>query len=164
MDPSRQTLRMTTTIGELELVAEGGELIEVHMEPQAHSERTHHTPDGPIGDASSDVLATTQRQLEDYFAGKPDTFSLPTSCKGTEFQKAVWDALREVGYGETTTYGELAARIGRPGAARAVGQALAANPLPIVVPCHRVVGHDGRLTGFGGGIDRKRQLLELEAH
>jgi methylated-DNA-[protein]-cysteine S-methyltransferase len=149
-----QTLRMATPLGELELVAQAGELVAVRMEPRARA--------GADGDGV-EILTTAKRQLEDYFAGKSDSFALPTRRAGTEFQLAVWDALREVGYGKTITYGELAASIGRPNAGRAVGQALAHNPLPIIVPCHRVVGHLGDLTGFGGGLDRKRLLLELES-
>jgi methylated-DNA-[protein]-cysteine S-methyltransferase len=171
---------MTTPLGQLELVAQAGELVAIRMLPEPGVDR-HTAEDGrsplvdraviadqrPAADraaegASAEILMTAQRQLDGYFAGESDSFALPTRGNGTEFQLAVWDALREVGYGETTTYGELAARIGRPYAARAVGQALARNPLPIVVPCHRVVGRHGALTGFGGGIDRKRRLLELE--
>jgi methylated-DNA-[protein]-cysteine S-methyltransferase len=167
--PAAQTLRMTTPIGELELVAQAGELVAIHMEGQGEDDypaaagRGHRrAADHAANDAGTEILTTARRQLEDYFAGKSDSFTVSTRRSGTEFQLAVWYALREVGYGETITYGELAARIGRPHAGRAVGQALARNPLPIIVPCHRVVGHLGDLTGFGGGIDRKRLLLELE--
>jgi methylated-DNA-[protein]-cysteine S-methyltransferase len=101
-------------------------------------------------------------QLRDYFAGKRTDFDLPLSPRGTLFQLAVWKALREIPYGETISYGELARRIGRPSASRAVGAANGANPLPIVVPCHRVIGSTGKLTGFGGGIETKAALLALE--
>lgn len=102
------------------------------------------------------------RQLDDYFAGTRTTFELPLAPQGTAFQKAVWRALLDIPYGETTSYGALAARIGRPQASRAVGAANGANPLPVVVPCHRVIGADRSLTGFGGGLDIKRYLLAHE--
>ena len=89
-------------------------------------------------------------------------FSVPVSLSGTEFQRTVWTALRDIGYGETVSYGELAARIGRPSASRAVGLANGKNPISIIVPCHRVVGSTGGLTGYGGGLDRKQYLLDFE--
>lgn len=101
-------------------------------------------------------------QLEEYFAGRRRTFSLRLAPEGTEFQRATWRALGAIPYGETISYAELARRVGRPAASRAVGAANGANPLPIVVPCHRVIGKDGSLTGFGGGLPVKRALLELE--
>jgi methylated-DNA-[protein]-cysteine S-methyltransferase len=102
------------------------------------------------------------RQLAEYFGGARRTFSLPLAPEGTAFQLATWKALREIPYGTTISYAELARRVGRPSASRAVGAANGANPLPIVVPCHRVIGADGSLTGFGGGLPVKRALLELE--
>jgi methylated-DNA-[protein]-cysteine S-methyltransferase len=102
------------------------------------------------------------KQLGEYFRRERRTFDLPLAPRGTEFQLATWQALRAIPYGETIPYEELARRVGRPAASRAVGAANGANPLPIVVPCHRVIGKDGSLTGFGGGLDTKRALLELE--
>ena len=102
------------------------------------------------------------RQLGEYFAGKRRRFELTLAPQGTPFQLATWRALTEIPYGKTTSYGELARRLGRPGASRAVGAANGKNPLPIVVPCHRVIGRDGSLTGFGGGLPVKRALLALE--
>lgn len=102
------------------------------------------------------------RQLEAYFSGSLKRFSLPLAPRGTPFQQDIWAALREVPYGTTVSYGELARRAGRPRSARAVGAAMAANPLPILIPCHRVIGSDGSLTGFGGGLEAKRLLLALE--
>jgi methylated-DNA-[protein]-cysteine S-methyltransferase len=102
------------------------------------------------------------RQLELYFQGRLKQFSLKLAPRGTPFQLAVLRALQEVPYGETVSYGELALRIGRPNASRAVGAANARNPLPIVIPCHRVIGSDGSLVGFGGGLEAKRKLLDLE--
>jgi methylated-DNA-[protein]-cysteine S-methyltransferase len=113
--------------------------------------------------ADDGALAEAVRQLAEYFAGRRRSFSLPLRPAGTAFQLAVWAALREIPYGRTISYGELARRIGRPAAARAVGAANGANPLPIVVPCHRVIGADRSLTGFGGGLATKRFLLAHEA-
>ncbi len=108
-------------------------------------------------------LAEACRQLTEYFAGQRKVFDLPLKLSGTEFQVSVLDALQEIPYGQTTSYGEIARRIGRPKAVRAVGAANGRNPIPIVVPCHRVIGSTGDLTGFGGGLDTKEALLRLEA-
>lgn len=108
------------------------------------------------------MFAAACRQLEAYFAGELVRFDLPLRFGGTDFQNTVWTALCGIPFGETVSYGALAARIGRPSASRAVGGANGANPLPIVVPCHRVIGSDKSLTGFGGGIEIKRYLLEHE--
>jgi methylated-DNA-[protein]-cysteine S-methyltransferase len=102
------------------------------------------------------------RQLRAYFAGALKEFDLPLAPQGTRFQRAVWQALRSIPYGATASYGEIARRIGKPKAVRAVGGANGRNPLPIVVPCHRVIGSDGSLTGFGGGLTTKQKLLDLE--
>lgn len=108
------------------------------------------------------VLRATRAQLDDYFAGTRCSFELPLDPQGTTFQLQVWKTLATIGYGETISYAQLAQRIGKPSAMRAVGAANGRNPLPIVVPCHRVIGADGSLTGFGGGLPVKRHLLELE--
>lgn len=115
------------------------------------------------GDRSRGAFADARAQLAEYFAGTRHTFELPLRLTGTPFQQLAWRALTEIPYGATRTYGEQAARLGRPGAARAVGAANGRNPIPIIVPCHRLLGHDGGLTGFGGGLERKRYLLEHEA-
>jgi len=104
-----------------------------------------------------------RRQLAEYFAGERKHFDLPLSLAGTEFQVAVLEALQQIPYGETTSYGAVAKQIGRPKAVRAVGAANGRNPIPIIVPCHRVIGSSGDLTGFGGGLDTKAALLRLEA-
>jgi methylated-DNA-[protein]-cysteine S-methyltransferase len=109
------------------------------------------------------MLAETIEQLRSYFAGERITFDLPLILQGTEFQKKVWTALRTIPYGETISYKELAERIGNPSAVRAVGAANGANPIPIIIPCHRVIGNDGSLTGFGGGLPLKKKLLQLES-
>lgn len=118
----------------------------------------------PRGTRAADpVLDEAERQLTEYFAGKRTAFDLPLASEGSEFQKKVWAELQRIPFGETATYGDIAHRLGyEPVIARAVGAANASNPLPIVVPCHRVVGSDGKLTGYAGGIERKRTLLELE--
>jgi methylated-DNA-[protein]-cysteine S-methyltransferase len=109
------------------------------------------------------VLRSAVAQLDEYFAGRRTTFDLPLAPAGSPFQRRVWEALREIPYGRTESYGALAARLGLVNGARAVGAANGQNPLPIVVPCHRVVGANGRLVGYGGGLERKRTLLEIEA-
>jgi len=108
------------------------------------------------------VLSRAARELAEYFAGKRRQFTIPLSPAGTDFQRRVWAALEAIPYGETTTYGALAAQIGNPRACRAVGMANNRNPIPIFIPCHRVVGADGSLTGYAGGLDAKQLLLELE--
>ena len=124
---------------------------EVHpVEPAGDWERTEE----PFRDAIS--------QLEAYFAGRLRRFDVLLTPEGTPFQRDVWSALTAIPYGETVTYGELARRLGRPNASRAVGAANGSNPIPIIIPCHRVVGADGSLTGFGGGLAIKRRLLDLE--
>ena len=116
----------------------------------------------PVPEAAGPSDTRVAEQLAEYFAGKRRTFDLPLALRGTEFQVAVWNELLCVGYGETITYAQLAIRIGRPAAVRAVGAANGANPIPVIVPCHRVIGTNGTLTGYGGGIERKQWLLAHE--
>lgn len=113
-------------------------------------------------EAPHPLLDRARRQLEEYFAGKRRSFDLPLAPQGTPFQRQVWEALATIGYGQTLSYGQLAARVGKPAASRAVGAANGRNPLPIVLPCHRVIGANGALTGFGGGLPTKEFLLRLE--
>jgi len=124
--------------------------------------------DGPRGvpgtGEATRVLRETERQLGQYFAGRRRKFDLPLAPAGTEFQLATWTELTRIPYGETISYGELARRIGRPRAVRAVGAANGANPISVIVPCHRVIGADGTLVGYGGGLAIKRHLLSLEGH
>jgi methylated-DNA-[protein]-cysteine S-methyltransferase len=121
---------------------------------------------GPAADPAwpedPDAFAAVRAELDRYFAGGPIAFDLPFALPGTPFQREVWDALRRIPRGATATYADLAARVGRPRASRAVGAAVGANPISIVIPCHRAVGSDGRLHGYAGGLDRKRALLALE--
>jgi len=112
--------------------------------------------------SNSPLLDEAERQLREYFDGARRTFDLPLSLRGTPFQLSVWAALREIPYGETRTYGDIARRVGVPGGARAVGMANNRNPISIIIPCHRVIGASGSLVGYGGGLDRKAYLLRLE--
>lgn len=124
-----------------------------------------YAPSAPGGAGVRDpagVLERTRRQLEEYFAGTRTTFDLPLAPSGTAFELRVWALLREIPAGQTASYGDLARKLGDPTLARAVGRANGRNPLPIVVPCHRVIGADGSLVGFGGGLELKRRLLEHE--
>lgn len=108
------------------------------------------------------MLVRTEKELDEYFAGKRDAFTVPLDMRGTHFQKQVWEALLGIPFGETRTYGQLANQLGNPKATRAVGAANGRNPLAILVPCHRVIGFSGKLTGFAGGLDAKAHLLRLE--
>jgi methylated-DNA-[protein]-cysteine S-methyltransferase len=120
---------------------------------------------GPLDEATRDEapFADAVTQLEEYFAGERRAFDLPLVLEGTPFQRRVWDALRTIEYGGTRSYGEVAAEIGRLDRVRAVGAAVGRTPVPIIVPCHRVIGADGSLTGYGGGLQRKKALLDLES-
>ena len=148
-----------TPIGELTLVGEDGALAGVYF--PGHWTRPDRAAFGARADGAG--FAAAARQLAEYFAGERTMFDLRTSLAGDGFARRVWDRLTEIPYGETTTYGDIARELGEPALARAVGGAVAHNPLSIVVPCHRVVGGDGRLTGYAGGLGRKRYLLDLEA-
>ncbi|WP_344629555.1 methylated-DNA--[protein]-cysteine S-methyltransferase [Streptomyces glaucosporus] len=143
--------------GPLTLVAEEGRLIGLYMERQRH-----RPPEESFGERDGRPFGAVEEQLGEYFAGQRTAFDLPLDLRGTPFQRTVWNALLEIPYGETVSYGRLAERIGRPAAARAVGLANGRNPVGIIVPCHRVVGSTGDLTGYGGGVDRKRRLLDFE--
>ncbi len=116
----------------------------------------------PSAIRDDDAIADVRRQVEEYCAGERQSFDLERAAAGTAFQHAVWEALAAIPFGETRSYGEIASEIGRPGAARAVGMANANNPIALIVPCHRVIGADGSLTGFGGGLDLKEGLLAHE--
>ena len=143
-------------VGDLLLTAAEDALTGVWFAP--HGTRTR----GLQRDDAWPVLAQARRELAEYFAGRRRRFDLKLQPQGTPFQLSVWQALLEVDFGRTSTYGALAAKVGRPTGARAVGAAVGANPMSIVVPCHRIVGSTGALTGFGGGLERKAKLLALE--
>ncbi|RIJ52387.1 methylated-DNA--[protein]-cysteine S-methyltransferase [Clavibacter lycopersici] len=151
-------LRVPSPVGRLELVGEGEELVAVSIATAGVLPLDH------LDDRPSPVLAETARQLDEHFAGTRRSFDVPVRLRGTPFQVAIWEALARVPYGGVTTYGALAQAAGRPGGARAVGGAVGANRLCILIPCHRVLGADGRVTGFsaGDGVATKVQLLALE--
>lgn len=113
-------------------------------------------------DESHSILCETEKQLREYFAGRLQKFDVPLDMQGTEFQRSVWEGLLQIPYGQTQSYGELARKLKKPNASRAVGAANGRNPISIIVPCHRVIGSNGQLTGFAGGVDVKAKLLELE--
>jgi methylated-DNA-[protein]-cysteine S-methyltransferase len=169
MDDTLLRTVVASPVGDLLLSERGGALVGVDLFETASSAGigVHGPVPGGEGGAArrprESMLAEARRQLEAYFAGKLRWFNLPLRPEGTSFQLAVWAALRDIPYGETISYSDLARRVGRPSAARAVGRAVGQNPLAIVVPCHRVVGASGALTGFAWGLERKRWLLELEA-
>jgi methylated-DNA-[protein]-cysteine S-methyltransferase len=145
-------------IGRLLLTSDGTALTGLYMEPSRKAQCT----DGWIEDVSVAPLSATVRQLTEYFDGTRREFDLPLRLQGTVFQTRVWRELTEIPYGQTWSYGQLAQRIDKPSASRAVGLANGRNPISILVPCHRVIGADGSLTGYGGGIERKRWLLVHE--
>ena len=161
MTAARTHAVIDSPIGPLTLIGRDGRLVGVLMEDMAH-EPDHATLGDAVPVDSQPVLAAAADQLDAYFRGELTSFNLPVKLDGTPFQQTVWSELRDIPYGETLSYGELAMRIGQPSAARAVGLANGRNPVAIVVPCHRVIGADGSLTGYGGGMDRKRFLLGLE--
>lgn len=144
-------------LGELTLVADGDRLTGLYF-------RHHWYPPATIGHRqdSDPLFARARDQLEEYFAERRRTFELPIALHGSEFERRVWDQIAAVPYGRTTTYGDIAGRLGDRSLAREVGRAVGHNPLSIIVPCHRVVGADGRLTGYAGGMKRKTLLLDLE--
>jgi methylated-DNA-[protein]-cysteine S-methyltransferase len=146
-------------IGRLLLHSDGVALTGLYMDVPGHPPRGM---DEWVEDAGSGPLPETIRQLDEYFAGRRRAFDLPLRMHGTEFQKRVWNVLKEIPYGVTWSYGELAKRIDKPSASRAVGLANGRNPISILVPCHRVIGADGSLTGYGGGLERKQWLLAHE--
>jgi len=144
-------------IGKLLLVGTNGVLEELHFPNSPEQKRL--AEDWQYDETS---FNTVIQQLSEYFAGKRQEFDLKIAPKGTVFQTRVWQELQKIPFGQTASYGEIAARIGNSKASRAVGMANSKNPIPIIVPCHRIIGKDGSLTGFGGGLEVKQQLLKLE--
>jgi methylated-DNA-[protein]-cysteine S-methyltransferase len=144
-------------IGELTLIASEVGLRRISWPHDCVAEGEHI-----MFDEAHPILAAASKQLQEYFAGDRRDFTIPLDLEGTDFQRAAWLALADVPYGETASYGEQAERIGRPRASRAVGAANGKNPVPIVLPCHRIVGADGSLTGFAGGLEMKERLLAHE--
>ncbi|WP_116116284.1 methylated-DNA--[protein]-cysteine S-methyltransferase [Austwickia chelonae] len=161
MTTTRRHAHVATVLGELLLVTDAENLVGVYFPDHRHPPSA--TEIGERTDEEADeVIAWTARELREYLSGERRVFDIPTAAAGNEFSERVWALLREIPYGATTTYGALAEELGNKAFAQRVGQAVGRNPLSIVVPCHRVVGADGSLTGFAGGLDRKRFLLGLE--
>jgi methylated-DNA-[protein]-cysteine S-methyltransferase len=156
---TRTHVLLPSPIGQLTLAAEAGLLTGLYMDSQRY--RPVSETFGTAGDPADEPFASAARQLAAYFAGDLTTFDLPLAPAGTPFQRRVWSALQTIPYGRTWSYAELASRVGS--ASRAVGLANGQNRISVIIPCHRVIGSDGSLTGYGGGLDRKRYLLELEA-
>jgi methylated-DNA-[protein]-cysteine S-methyltransferase len=150
--------QIESPIGRLLLTSDGTALTGLYMEPH----RKAGSMEGWTQDATVLPLAAAVRQLNEYFAGRRREFDLPLRLHGTVFQTRVWHELAAIPYGQTWSYGQLARRINQPSASRAVGLANGRNPISILVPCHRVIGADGSLTGYGGGLERKRWLLAHE--
>jgi methylated-DNA-[protein]-cysteine S-methyltransferase len=144
--------------GPLTLVADDGVLCGLYM-----TDQRHRPPEENFGARDDGCFAAAEEQLTAYFEGQLKEFTLELRLHGTPFQRRVWAGLRAIPYGETRTYGELAEALGSPGASRAVGLANGRNPIGIIVPCHRVIGAGGGLTGYGGGLHRKRRLLDFES-
>ena len=171
---------LPSPVGELRLVTDGSHLTavlfvsskkkpseknagqEIAARSIAHRDAAGERKQAPARNDRLAILAQARDQLSRYFAGERIEFSMPLAPAGTPFQRAVWTALLRVAYGETSTYGALAKQIGRPKASRAVGAAVGANPLAIIVPCHRIIGAYGSLTGYAGGLERKTRLLAIE--
>jgi methylated-DNA-[protein]-cysteine S-methyltransferase len=147
---------MNSPVGELLLVGDETALRGLHFANHRYAPDREHR-------SAREPFAAAREQLEQYFAGERREFELPLALDGPAFHRRVWEALLTIPYGETRSYGEIATQVGDHGSARAVGFANGRNPVAIVVPCHRVIGADGSLTGYGGGLPRKRQLLDLEA-
>ena len=151
-------VRMDSPLGRLELLALGGKVVGIEIE--RHGKLTHDSEP----EKSSPVLDKARKQLGEYFAGKRKSFQVPVSLEGTEFQRSVWSAVDGIPFGQVLSYGEVGHETGRPTAGRAVGGAVGANPVPIIIPCHRVLAADGRITGYSGGngIETKAWLLDHE--
>ncbi len=143
-----------TPIGRITLAEENGKLTNLNFPKE-------EMPADALQEETQ-LLVLAAKQLAEYFSGSRKVFDVPLAPKGTGFQQSVWEALTKIPYGETVSYGKLANSIGRPGAARAVGLANNRNPIPLIIPCHRVIGADGKLVGYGGGLPIKEQLLEME--
>ncbi|WP_327352222.1 methylated-DNA--[protein]-cysteine S-methyltransferase [Streptomyces sp. NBC_01304] len=157
MAQNKQHMVIDSPYGPLTLVATDGVLSGLYM-----TDQRHRPAEETFGVLDDEPFSHVIQQLEAYFKGELTDFDLPLHLHGTDFQRSVWAELRKIPYGETRSYGELAEALGNPAASRAVGLANGKNPIGIIVPCHRVVGANGSLTGYGGGLDRKQRLLEFE--
>ncbi|MES2658080.1 MAG: methylated-DNA--[protein]-cysteine S-methyltransferase [Verrucomicrobiota bacterium] len=159
METTRVFKTMKSPVGELKLVA-GDQGLAAILWKNDDPERVRLGP--MVENDGHPILLETENQLNEYFAGRRKEFSVTLDFNGTEFQKAVWNALLTIPYGETRSYGDIARQIGNPKAVRAVGAANGRNPVSIIAPCHRVIGSNGKLTGFAGGLDAKSRLLKIE--
>jgi methylated-DNA-[protein]-cysteine S-methyltransferase len=157
------TKRYNSPLGVYVLVSSQQGIVCVKPEEQMKTDSTRWERDGITLEDRNEYTGRLAEELDSYFAGKLRQFSIPLDLRGTEFQLQVWEYLYSIPYGETRSYGQVAHAIGRPTASRAVGRANGTNPVSIVVPCHRVIGVNGKLVGYGGGLDRKQALLDLEA-
>ncbi len=144
---------ISSTLGNILINSREGSLSELRF-----------TDEEVTGQLSDEVLLDAKRQLDEYFAGNRKIFNIPIGLGGTAFQQKVWMAVNEIPFGETTTYLKISQKLGNPAAIRAVGAAIGANPILIILPCHRIIGTNGQLTGYAGGLDKKRFLLDLEGH
>ena len=163
MKQSRNYAELTTPVGPLTIVTDGVRITMITLRTAAAVSAAEPGFEWHRAPASDPLTEQARTQISAYFAGELHSFTLPLAPRGTPFQQQVWSALQNIPFGETTSYGALAAQLGRPGSARAVGAANRQNPIAIVVPCHRVIGSNGTLTGYAGGIERKGLLLDHEA-
>lgn len=166
--PASGYARIASPLGDVLLLARAGRLSGLYFVGQRDDPGPGTAialAELPASDTSADrrVLERARDQVDAYFAGRSSSFDLPLDLHGTPFQQSVWQALLTIPFGRTVSYGDIATSCGRPAAVRAVGRAVGSNPVSIIVPCHRVIGRDGSMTGFGGGIERKQALLALEA-
>lgn len=155
--------RVQTPIGEITIYVNDKAVTGLYMD-EYHHRKNVDARFQSAREKDTPILLHAQKEINAYFAGKLMTFTVPVDVSGTTFQKTVWRALREISYGELWTYADVANRIGRPGAYRAAGGAIGSNPVSIIIPCHRVIGSNATLTGFGGGLPAKQRLLEIEGH
>lgn len=161
MHPTRRHALVATSLGNVTIVATGDALSGLYFDE--HTRRPDAATFGPRVDLADDpTIAAAAEQLREYLAGDRKEFALPFSLEGDDFQRSVWELVAGIPFGKTLTYGAIAATLGNPGLAQRVGQAVGANPLCVFIPCHRVVGSTGKLTGYAGGIERKHALLTLE--
>jgi methylated-DNA-[protein]-cysteine S-methyltransferase len=154
--------RLQSPIGDISIFA--GEKVLVGLLMCQHDKKNLRRRFSEAREKDNDLLVKTKDELQAFFAGRLKKFTVPVEFTGTDFQKAVWKSLRSIEFGQLATYADIARQIGRPSAVRAVGGAIGSNPISIIVPCHRVIGSDNSLTGFGGGLPTKQLLLEIEGH
>lgn len=159
----KYTKFLNTPLGRMLISSDGDSITGIYFQNQLEPRsRFQSSPQMTLPPQASAVLKQAELQINEYFEGKRTTFDLPVSLQGTEFQKKVWGELTKIPYGKTISYKELAIRVGNPKSSRAVGTANSKNPISILVPCHRVIGENGALTGYAGGLDKKKSLLEHE--